>query len=520
MPIRNPGSSFKDQLQRKRTAPDNPTNERVHKYLKDISDVDCISIGPSDKQTDLPRQEHQIGIAGSKSAPSRNQRRTRKKKLEYPFLHTASQQVDTSLFDGAGKLAQARGGCTKPHKPSKGPNMPDVIVGPLTEQALRQLNKANRPFLFNGSPSMASGASSAPPGTSVPGELEGTISAYHSSYSKALIRRGIDFADKEIEKFPSNLNALKKALKKKRDVPGPDDTTARNLRTLIDKANTEQAIIQKILPKVIPLEELDASDDYYTAPGQLWDREIMVAPHAKPTLTAPRPGMTIGWSSDIFEHQLALDHLGASACPVAKEPGLAFPLFTVEVKGSGGDFRITRLQNLHNGATMLSNLWHIRQFYDEETHEAFFNKVHALSLQLTQESIQLSCYWATRKEDGQLKFYGTEVDIWPISKPEQYKKAYRYTCNALEWVRDQAFEWISPALATLEGSLDASVPTPPPTQSNQDKANRIKSTSESVPASSKKRASKIPAHLANPSNKKRRSRKTPKSSSAEKAESE
>ena len=519
MAIRNPGSSCNDQLQRKRPAPSSPINERVSKYLKDISNTDYKPIDPLDRQTDVPDQEHHIGSTGSKSTPSGNQRRTRQKDPDHASLHAASEQLDTSLLDGADKLAQSRGGCTEHQKPSKDPDLPDVIVGPLTEQALRQLNKANCTSSVEGPPSIASGASSAPPGTSVLGEPKGTISAYHANYPNALTRRGIVFADGATDELPSNLEALKKALKKKRDVSGPDDTAAMRLGKLIDKAHTQQATVQKILPKVIPLEELDFSDEFYTVPGQLWDRRIMVAPNAKPSLTAPKPDMTIGWSSNFFEHQLAIDHLGASACPVAKDPRLAFPLFTVEVKGPGGTLKVAKLQNLHNGATMLSNLWHIRQFYDEETHDAFFNKVHALSLQLTHEVIQLSCYWATRKQDGNLKFYGTEVDIWPISKPEQYKKAYRYTCNALEWVRDQAYEWIFPALATLEESLITSVPMPPPTRLNRDKtANRITfSTSESVPAStsSKKRAK----NSASPSSKKRRSRKTTKSLSADKAES-
>ena len=256
----------------------------------------------------------------------------------------------------------------------------------------------------------------------------------------------------------SNLEALKKTLKKKSDVPGPDDTVAMRSGKFIDEAHTQQATVQKILPKFISLEELDVSDEFYTVPGQLWDRKIMVAPNAKPSLTAPKPDMTIGWSSNFFEHQPAIDHLGASACPVAKDPRLAFPLLTVEVKGPGGTLKVAKLQNSLNSTTMLLNIWHVRQFYDEETHDAIFNKVRALSLKLTHEVIQLSCYWATRKQDGNLKFCGTEDDVWPISKPKQYKKAYHYTCNPLEWVRYQIYEWIYLALATLEESLKTSLP--------------------------------------------------------------
>ena len=430
--------------------------------------------------------------------------------------------LDRSIDDG-NKLAQARGGCTERQKSSKDPDTPDLMVGPLTEQALRQLNTVNRPSSFEGSPSMASGASSALPETFVSGEPKGTISAYHHMYLDALEERGIVFADGAIDKMYSDLDALKRALKRKRDDSGLDDTVVRRLVKLIDKVHTtEQTICQKILPRIIPLQKMDESDELYTVPGQLWDRTIMVAPNAKPTLAAPKPSMTIGWSTNIFEHHQALFHLGAFAWPVAKEPGLALPLFTIEVKGSGGTLRAARLQNLHNAATMLSNLQRIRQFYNEETHETIFNKVHVLSLQVTQYIVQLSCYWAALEDNGQVKFYGTEVETWTIFERNQYNQAYRYTCNALEWMRDQAFGWICSALATLEGHLNPSVPSPPPARSNQGNAKRIKfsaSESHGASTSSKKRPSDSSAsesHGASSSRKKRkrRSKEAPKSSSA------
>ena len=114
----------------------------------------------------------------------------------------------------------------------------------------------------------------------------------------------------------------------------------------------------------------------------------MVAPHTKPTLTAPRLDMTISWSSDIFKYQLAIDHLGAVACPVAKEPGLAFPLFTIKVKGAKGTLRVTRLQHLHNGDDAIKSVACQAILQRREAGENFQRSAHALSLQLTAESIQ------------------------------------------------------------------------------------------------------------------------------------
>ena len=126
-------------------------------YLRDISNTECKPIGPLDRQTDVPEQEHHIGSAGSKSTPSGNQQRTRQKDPGHPSLHVASEQLDTSLLDGADKLAQSKGGCAEHLKSSKDPDTLDAIVGPLTEQALRQLNKADCTSSVEGPPSMAWG---------------------------------------------------------------------------------------------------------------------------------------------------------------------------------------------------------------------------------------------------------------------------------------------------------------------------------------------------------------------------
>ena len=480
MSIRTPRTTCNDRMQRKRNAPGNRIDERVHKYLKSMSDADCISIDPLDSQTDVPHREHHERSGRSESAPSVHQRRSQEEDSDNPFLYTASEQDDTSLTDGGDKLAQARGGCSKTHKPSKDLDIPDVIVGPLTKRTLHQLNNMNRSFLSESSPSMTSGAGSALPESLVLEETKGTINPYSHEYHDALSKRGIGLANDAVDKMPSNFGALKKALRKKRSDSGPDDTEARHLRTLmVDNANNKPAIMQKILPTIVPVGALDADDANYTVPQQQWSRKIMIAANAKPALTAVKPDMTIGWSKAVFTQRKAVGHLGAHACPVVAYSELAFPLFTVEVQGDRGSLRVARLQNLHNGATLLSNLWHIRQYYNKEREDEFFNKVHALSLQLTPESIQLSCYWAARRENGQIMFYGTQVRTWSPFEDDRFNKAYRYTCNALEWVKNQAFDWICSALARLERCLDTSVPTPPRTQFNYGNTKRTRSlTSE------------------------------------------
>jgi len=137
---------------------------------------------------------------------------------------------------------------------------------------------------------------------------------------------------------------------------------------------------------------------------QYWRRCLALDPVLKPSLSTPKPDVTIGWNSEVFPFVRASKNLRAFQCPVASTNNISWPLFTVEVKGEGGSLRVAKLQNLHNAAIMLSNL---RELMKAALKEAdFFNKIHPISLQVTTETVQLSYYWAARSEDGQVSYYG------------------------------------------------------------------------------------------------------------------
>ena len=128
-----PNPTSKDQIQRKRTASENPIDERVCKYLKSVGNTDCLSIDP---------------------------------------LDAASEQGDTGLV---------------PQKPSKAADRPCVNAGLLTEQAIRLLNSSNRPCLSRASPSMSLGTHSESGRKDwLSDETEDAINADDPSYSGGL----------------------------------------------------------------------------------------------------------------------------------------------------------------------------------------------------------------------------------------------------------------------------------------------------------------------------------------------
>ena len=450
MSIRTSDSACNNKMQRKRPACESFIDERSCKYTKTMNNLDPQSTSPTDRPIDLPSKGPRKPARKARSAPCGDHSCYR----EPDFGNSkASPERYNDLFRTNEDLIQARGRCTQVQGYSPDLNPPDTIRLPLSRRALRDFNRLNQSASYEPSSSMSPKTGSSK-SSKDSGEPNGAVNAEHPSYLTGLDQRGIYFADDEPDKDPSNIQALKKAISAKRsNYIAPDNTAARELRIRARQAPNESAIVQSVLPMIAPIGELEMDGDISTTPDQRWHRTVMIRPDEPQMLTAPKPDRTIGWSARVFSSKYlkAMRLLGHTIAPVAGNSRLTIPLFTIEMKGGKGVIDVARLQNLHNGATMLANLFEIWKLNLEEN--GFFNKVHAMSLELTKESIQLSCYWA-RKSDRGIEFYGRALYGWNLYDGHLYKKAHRYIRNALEWVREQAFKWVCQALSALEDKLN------------------------------------------------------------------
>ena len=357
-----------------------------------------------------------------------------------------------------------------PILPPKAPSREPTRV-PLTKEALHQLDRINFP---SASKAISLEKSDQMADSTTTEEQKCSIGPYNPDYKSALEDRGIVFADDQDDLVPADLADLKEAILAPRKGPGPDEAAAKILRKQISRLPNEAAVVQSILPKVVPLEEIMNETLLSTSPEQFWSRKCLIAPELKPTVATPKPDRTFGWSASVFrQYKRAKTYLKLQMLPVAKNRELAWPLFTVEVKGDQGDMKIAKLQNLHNGAILLSNLLSLRQLSKQES--AFYDKVHVMSLELTAESIQLSCYWAALEVGTKnTMFYGMRLRTWSVYETDAYIEAWRCTRNALETVRNRALPWIRSDLAVVEEMLTPKMPPamPTPDQSKQIKRSR------------------------------------------------
>ena len=316
---------------------------------------------------------------------------------------------------------------------------------PLTNEAIRLLNRNTEEYskssdMVSGvSESVTSGASTGP-----------SMNAYDPAYEDALQDRDIFFADDK--EPPPDFHELWEAMLQARKSPGPDHMEAEVFRAELNEVKNGSANVHDILPQLVPLSSLRVGKDTAFVKDQLWRRDIALQPKLQPTLTTPKPHVTIGWKPAVFKsrYKKAYKSLEAFVSPIAGFKSVAWPIFTIEVSGEGGSMRAARLQNLHNGAVMLSNLFELKRKCGNG--EAFFNKVHVIGVELTAESVQLSCYWARRNDIGIVEYFGKSLQRWSLfdATGDSLRNARRSIRNVVGWIKPRTFEWIQSDMAAFE----------------------------------------------------------------------
>ena len=330
-----------------------------------------------------------------------------------------------------------------PHSPLPSANSPQRL--PLTEESLRLLN--NR-CPSSGSKKSEYSTSYASLETS---PSDKAIDAYDPDYSRTLMFQQVRFTNDFRDGRAPELEKLRTVLLAPRESPEPDEASTKLCQRAIDRAPTEREATGTVLRDIIPLDAL--GNDAFSVSDVEWKSGLETG--WKPSPLAPKPDTTIGWRAEVFNEDFpkACELLDTFTFPTIGERDLAWPLFTIESGGENGSRRVARLHNLHNGSVMLSNLYALKQMYKRE--ETFFDKVHAMGVEIFDGSIQLSCYWATRSEKGHVRYLGDSIETWSLleSSGRSYREARRCIHNAIDWVRSEAQEWIRSDLRAIEDKL-------------------------------------------------------------------
>ena len=167
----------------------------------------------------------------------------------------------------------------------------------LTRETLHQLEaETTISPTFMGSRSERSGSS----------ERADSLSAYNPRFTDELERRNIHFADHQDVPQPQNLVNIVEVIDKREENAPHLGLQARNYRKILDTSGNEADVIQSLVPKVLPVEEIRLSDNECTIANQQWAQHVLHHSELRPSLAAPKPDQVFGFRARSFRSPRAL----------------------------------------------------------------------------------------------------------------------------------------------------------------------------------------------------------------------
>ncbi|MCJ1230962.1 hypothetical protein MMC12_007637 [Toensbergia leucococca] len=157
--------------------------------------------------------------------------------------------------------------------------------------------------------------------------------------------------------------------------------------------------------------------------------------------------------------------------PIIGEDDLAWPFFTIEEKEPKGHMRVAMRKKLYNAAIMLSNFLESRKRAEGRTaaeiDRSFFNKIHVIGVEVTDQIVSLSCYLVTRSQSGVIRYHGTLLQTWALfdRTGKSYTDAQSCISKALDRFKPKTLKWVLDDTGRVEEmysevQIDA-VPSPP-----------------------------------------------------------
>lgn len=310
--------------------------------------------------------------------------------------------------------------------------------------------------VLNGQPTVTS--ISADGKSTTPSKSDGTatskdkgINAYHKAFLSALMTRSIEPPWPTDKREPSNLNAFMRAIRQDRASPEPSEEQKRNVQSIMSKSYNELTGLVNVIGKIVQYDTLIKDDRYAFGWNLAWDKAACL-PRPKPIdqmIACPQPDIVLGWTARAIPHSRAVPALQPYCAPLAGVADIMFPCVAVEGKGEKGSLKVAQLQNLHNGATMLWNLFQVRKLAGEE--DEFLDKIQVISLSVTLHILELSYHWLSKDDEGYFVYLSKPYDSWAMTTQsmEPYVQGRKCVQNAIDWILAENIGWITTDLKLI-----------------------------------------------------------------------
>lgn len=286
------------------------------------------------------------------------------------------------------------------------------------------------------------------------------INSSDPSFELELLRRRVSYTD-NASHLPADLDELESALNASRANSEQSATSVAFFQRRLRNSCNEAAVVQGVMPKLVPIDNLLDDEALVTIPNQQWDKEcgLRVPTSAQYRIPPPKPDQTIGLAALNFStNENALAYLAHKARPIKALPSLTFPLITVEAKGDRGQ-NVCRFQNLHNAAVALHQL--LRLWESTNSADELFYRSLVCTISITTQTCAISHFWLEPGMNGQVAVYGRLFKSWTLNLQESIDFSAIIACvsNAIEFTIERGSKLIRERLEELEETLVA-IPSP------------------------------------------------------------
>lgn len=250
-------------------------------------------------------------------------------------------------------------------------------------------------------------------------------------------------------KFPPGWNYLSLVVNEGavQELNPPADSLMEAQYHLLDASN-ETTIVAEVIPKLLPMSDLLLSSSFEAIYDALWKVEpLPTCDEATSRLTSPKPDVTIGFNRKFLGSHRAMEALSTVSTPVICCPKLAFPVFTLEAKGMESTVFSSR-QNMHNGACMLKNLYHLRSLARKDRED---EKLVVFTVSVSPEKVSLHAHWVELIQD-QLTYPSRELRMWSPGS-DNLKSAVKSFSSVIYESLSRHATWIQEDLRTLDLAL-------------------------------------------------------------------
>jgi hypothetical protein len=282
------------------------------------------------------------------------------------------------------------------------------------------------------------------------------INSADASFELEVHRRRAFFGHRHT-RTPDDLEEVERAINACRDSPEPDGTYLASFQRRLRNSCNEAAVVQGVMPKLVPIDRLLDREDVVTVPNQQWDKEcgLPFPPSAQYRIPPPKPDQTVGPAASNFTaFETALAHLSHAARPIRSLSDLTFPLITIEAKGDKGH-NVCRSQSLHNAAVMLHQL--LRLWEHTGNAEDLFGQSLVYTISITTQTCAVSHYWMESGPSG-VAVYGRLFKSWTLNlqEPIDLGAIIRSIRNAIDFAINRGIKLIRERLELLEDRLVSS----------------------------------------------------------------